>query len=83
MKNSAKPTKDDVARLIRGRPSLNKVGSRAVSHRLRVYELEKLQLAKERGYLTVGGSTRQALLNAWFLWCEATDTPYRIESSTS
>lgn len=79
MKQYQGPTIDDVARLTRGRPSLNKVGSRGVSHRLRLHELKKLDVAKQRGVLTVLPSTRDALINAWFMWCQATGTPYQVE----
>jgi len=73
-----KPTKDDVARLVKGKPSLNKVGSRKVSHRLRQHELEKLKLAENRGYLLVDAKTREALKNAWHLLCEAKNIDYVV-----
>ena len=73
-----KPTKDDVARLSRGRATRNKVGSRATSHRLRLDELKKLEVAKERGFLVVTPTTRDALKNTWYLWCEATGIPFEL-----
>ena len=73
------PTKDDVARLSRGKASRNKVGSRATSHRLRADELKKLEVAKERGYLVTTPTTRDALMNTWYLWCEATGIPFKVE----
>jgi|LakMenE01Jun11ns_1017448.scaffolds.fasta_scaffold7750293_1 hypothetical protein len=80
MKHDQRPTIDDVARLVKGRSSPNRVGSRGVSHRLRLHERTKLEVAKTRGFLAVVPSTRDALLNAWFMWCQATDTPFRIEA---
>jgi hypothetical protein len=79
MKRDQRPTIDDVARLITGRPSPNRVGGRGVSHRLRLHERKKLEVAKERGVLTVLPSTRDALVNAWFMWCQATNTPFQVE----
>jgi hypothetical protein len=70
-----KITKDDVARLIRGKPSINRVGSRSVSHRLRADELTKLEVAILRGYLLVNGVTRDALKNSWYLTCQANEQP--------
>ena len=64
-------TKDDVARLTRGRPSKSRCGSRQVRHRLRRDELERLSVARLRGYLLVNASTRTALRNAWYLDCVA------------
>lgn len=67
-------TKDDVARLIRGKPSKGKVGSRQVRHRLRLDEIERLEIARSRGYLLITSTTSKALQNAWFLDCDARDT---------
>lgn len=78
MKHDQRPTKDDVNRLIRGRPSLNRVGSRGVSHRLRLHERKKLEVAKERGFLSITPSTRDALINSWYMWCQATGIPFRV-----
>jgi hypothetical protein len=68
-------SKDDVARLIRGKRSKNRVGSRQIRHRLRQDELERLSIARERGYLLVTPSTRTALENAWHLDCLANKRP--------
>jgi hypothetical protein len=67
MGNEQKPTKDDVARLIQGKPSKRRVGSRQIRHRLRNDELARLEVARSRGYLTITPSTRAALQNAWHL----------------
>ena len=64
-------TKDDVARLTRGKPSKSRCGSRQIRHRLRLDELEQLKIARSRGYLLVHPSTRTALKNAWYLDCAA------------
>lgn len=67
MSTEQKPTKDDVARLIQGKPSKRRVGSRQIRHRLRNDEVARLDVARSRGYLTVTPTTRAALLNAWHL----------------
>jgi hypothetical protein len=67
MSKEPKPTKDDVARLIQGKPSKRRVGSRQIRHRLRNDELARLLVARSRGYLTVTPTTRAALQNAWHL----------------
>lgn len=69
-------SKDDVARLTRGRRSLNRAGSRRIRHRLRQDELRRLAVARERGYLLVTQSTRTALENAWHLDCLAYGRPF-------
>lgn len=67
MDREPRPTKDDVARLIRGKPSKGRIGSRQIRHRLRNDEQERLVVARSRGYLTVTPTTRAALQNAWHL----------------
>jgi len=69
-------SRDDVARLIRGRRSRNRVGSRQIRHRLRQDELERLVIARQRGYLLLTRSTRTALRNAWHLDCQANERPF-------
>lgn len=68
-------SKDDVARLIHGKRSKSRVGSRQIRHRLRQDELERLAIARERGYLLLTSSTRTALENAWHLDCVANQRP--------
>jgi hypothetical protein len=75
MKQDPAVTKDDVARLTRGKPSKNRCGSRQIRHRLRLDELERLAIARSRGYLAVNPSTRTALKNAWYLDCLAASRP--------
>ncbi len=73
---NSKPTKDDVLHLIHGKPTRSRVGSRAIRHRLRSYELEQLKIAEKNGFLMVDKSTREALKNAWFLLCEAKNVKF-------
>ena len=68
-------TKDDVARLTRGKASKGRCGSRQIRHRLRLDELEQLSVARARGYLLLRASTRTALKNAWYLDCVAASRP--------
>lgn len=75
MKQDTSPTIDDVARLTRGKPSKNRVGSRQIRHRLRQDELQRLSVARERGFLLMTTSTRTALRNAWHLDCAARNRP--------
>ena len=71
MSKEKEASKDDVARLIRGRPSRGRVGSRQIRHRLRQDEIERLQIARSRGFLLVTKSSRAALRNSWYLDCQA------------
>ena len=75
MKPNTSPTIDDVARLIRGKRSKHRVGSRQMRHRLRQDELQRLSVARERGFLLITPSTRTALRNAWHLDCTARHRP--------
>jgi hypothetical protein len=76
MTAKSKVSKDDVARLVRGKRSKNRVGSRQIRHRLRQDELDRLAIARERGYLLLTPTTRTALKNAWHLDCEAHERPF-------
>ena len=71
MKPIASVTKDDVALLVRGKPSRKEVGSRQIRHRLRHDELRRLEIARTRGFLLLTQTTRNALRNAWHLDCQA------------
>jgi hypothetical protein len=75
MRTSVTPTIDDVARLTRGKRSKNRVGSRQIRHRLRKDELQRLTVARARGFLLLTPSTRDALRNAWHLDCLARKRP--------
>ena len=83
MKQDTSPTIDDVARLTRGKPSKNRVGSRQIRHRLRQDELQRLSVARERGFLLLTTSTRTALRNAWHLDCAARNRPCLFVERTS
>lgn len=83
MKPTTSPTIDDVARLIRGKRSKNRVGSRQIRHRLRQDELQRLSVARERGFLVITASTRNALCNAWHLDCTARNRPCLFVERTS
>lgn len=75
MSKQAIPSKDDVAKLTRGQPSKSRTGSRHVRHRLRLDELERLEIARTRGFLLVTPGTRTALRNSWWLDCQARQRP--------
>jgi hypothetical protein len=75
MKQNETPTRDDVARLVRGKRSRTRAGSRHIRHRLRQDELQRLEVARGRGFLLVTPTTRDALRNAWHLDCRARVRP--------
>jgi hypothetical protein len=75
MSRQPTPSKDDVAKLTRGKPSKSRTGSRHVRHRLRLDEQERLEIARTRGFLLVTPGTRTALRNAWWLDCQARQRP--------
>ncbi len=66
---------DDVEKLIRGRASASRVGSRHIRHRLRQDEVRRLSIARVRGFLLLTSSTRTALRNSWYLDCQARQRP--------
>ena len=75
-------SRDDVERLSKGQPSKKKgYGSRNVPHRLNEAEMEELQRAARKGYVTVsGGGNRRTrkgspLLNIHRQWCDAREKP--------
>jgi hypothetical protein len=68
----SKPTKDDVDRLSRGKPTRSKSGSRQIPHRLTKKERFLFAAAQRQGFLKVPLSgIRPNLLNVYQLWCEA------------
>lgn len=83
MNSDSSPTRDDVARLVRGKRSKNRVGSRQIRHRLRQDELRRLTVARTRGFLIVTSTTRNALRNAWHLDCRARQRPCVFVERTS
>lgn len=62
---NTRATKDDIANLIKGKASKNKVGSRTVPHRLNKIELIKFEKATKLGFLKYSSKTRLALLNSF------------------
>ena len=74
-RRSLPPTVDDVARLTRDKPSKSRVGSRQIRHRLRRDELQRLSVARARGFLLLTPNTRDALRNEWHLDCIARKRP--------
>jgi hypothetical protein len=66
---------DDVEKLIRGKASVSRSGSRNIRHRLRQDEVKRLVVARERGFLLLTNSTRVALYNSWYLDCQARGRP--------
>ena len=67
--------KDDVLRLAKGKATSERVGSRAIPHRLNQLEMVKFGVAKEKGFLEVPEAHRVALRNTWNNWCEASGNP--------
>jgi|GEM_PF-5739658 len=66
---------DDVEKLIRGKASVSRAGSRNIRHRLRQDEVRRLAVARARGFLLLTNSTRAALRNSWYLECQARGRP--------
>lgn len=62
---NTRATKDDIANLIKGKASKNKVGSRTVPHRLNKIELIKFEKATKLGFLKYNSKTRLALINSF------------------
>lgn len=75
MKKQLAVSPDDVEKLIHGKPSASRVGSRHIRHRLRQDELARLSIARARGFLLLTHSTRTALRNSWYLDCQARSRP--------
>ncbi len=83
----ARNLKDDIERISRGKSSANKIGSRAVPHRLRQDERDAFERAKKNGYIEVYLNSRPNLENIYKKYCLATEKPYisiihRQESSS-
>ena len=66
-----RPTKDDVERLSRGKPTRAKIGSRQIPHRLTQKERILFESARRRGFLKVpAAGIRPNVLNIYRLWCD-------------
>jgi hypothetical protein len=67
-----KPTKDDIERLSRGKPTRSKTGSRQIPHRLTQKERILFEAAQRQGFLKIpAAGIRPNVLNIYKLWCEA------------
>ena len=68
----SRPTKDDVERLSRGKPTRAKIGSRQIPHRLNHKEHILFEAAQRQGFLKVpAAGIRPNVLNIYRLWCDA------------
>jgi hypothetical protein len=76
-----KLSKDDIARLSRGKSSQSRVGSRGIPHRLTTKERAQLKAAQVRGYLKIGAcAPRENLVNIYRLWCEQQGVPFIVRT---
>ena len=68
----SKPTKDDVERLSRGKPTRSRIVSRQIPHRLTQKERILFGAAQRQGFLKVPvAGIRPNVLNIYKLWCDA------------
>ncbi len=74
--------KEDVIAITKGKPSSQKIGSRAIPHRLTQKERIIFENACQNGVLKVPKTgTRENLKNAYYLYCETMKIEYRELSS--
>jgi hypothetical protein len=67
-----RPSKDDVERLSRGKPTRAKIGSRRIGHRLTQKERLLFEAAQRQGFLKIPVSgIRPNVINIYRLWCTA------------
>lgn len=67
-----RPTKDDVNKLSRGKPTRARIGSRQIPHRLTQKERILFEAAQRQGFLKIPlTGIRPNVLNIYKLWCEA------------
>lgn len=67
-----RPTKDDVERLSRGKPTRARIGNRRIGHRLTQKERLLLEAAKRQGFLKIPVTgIRPNVVNVYRLWCAA------------
>ena len=75
---------EHIDRLIRGKPSGLKIGSRNVGHHLNDHELELYRRSLKKGYLELDVRARENLWNVWEKVCEVKKWPfYVLEKDTS
>ncbi len=68
----AKPTKEDIEHLSRGKATRSKIGSRRIPHRLTIKERRLFEAAQRQGFLKIPVTgARPNVLNIYRLWCEA------------
>jgi hypothetical protein len=69
---------EDVIRLSYGKASKNRVGSRAISHRLNKYERNLFENSISNGHLFSLKQINKALLNTYFNFCSAKGLIYLV-----
>ena len=78
----SRPTKDDVERLSRGKPTRAKIGSRQIPHRLTRKERILFEAAQRQGFLKVSmAGIRSNVLSIYKLWCDAEGVEYIVVDS--
>ena len=75
-----KPTKDDVERLSRGKPTRARIGSRRIGHRLTQRERQLFEAAQRQGFLKIPVTgIRPNVVNVYRLWCAAEGREFIIK----
>ncbi len=68
----ATPSKDDVQKLSRGKPTRARIGNRSIGHRLTQKERILFEAAKRHGFLKLPVSgARDNVVNIYRLWCQS------------
>ena len=76
------PSKDDVARLSRGKSTRARIGSRRTPHRLTQKERILFEAAQRQGFLKVPiAGIRPNVLNVYRLWCEAEKREFVVKGT--
>ena len=75
-----KPSKDDVERLSRGKPTRARIGSRRIGHRLTQRERQLFEAAQRQGFLKIPVTgIRPNVVNVYRLWCAAEGREFIIK----
>ena len=75
-----KPSKDDVERLSRGKPTRARIGSRRIGHRLTQRERQLFEAAQRQGFLKIPVTgIRPNVVNVYRLWCAAEGRDFIIK----
>lgn len=78
----AKPNKDDVERLSRGKPTRARIGSRRIGHRLTVKERLLFEAAQRQGFLKIPVTgIRPNVVNVYRLWCAAEGREFIVKGA--